>query len=234
MVTRALIIVGPKKTASSSIYAAIKASATDFHVLTKENNNLIRKKKSWIFRNYTRNIIDVSPEYFSSFRAIASLKMLTEKEAIEPHVLIIRRNKDDHIESYINYMAGKLEIDQDFTRIEWEKFFLQTEFKMFCDQWEKTFKTTIIDLHEISALEEFLSNYLGVKVSLEDKFENKGGNSYTITGRYIIAPLSLLLNRIMPSCLIEVVRKNKAMRKIAYRNSINVNFSLIEQVRKIL
>lgn len=227
MVSRPLIIIGPKKTASSTFYFALREASHGYQVLPKESNNLINHGIQKNLRVYSKNVIDISPQYFTSYRAFATLQALVKTGEIEPQILIIKRDSEDHASSYINYMASKNLLDNDFTKPEWETLFLQCEFDLFTNLWSEKFNTKILEFGDMRAANDFICQFLSTELNLSLLHKNKGNQEFTGFGRRILYPISHLLRRIVPALWIEKLRNISALRSLAYRNKTSNFDSLI-------
>lgn len=228
MVSKPLIIVGPKKTATSSLYEALKKTRSSYDLLPKESNNLIKYSLDKNLCIYSKNVVDISPEYFSSYRAFATLLEIVKTGNVEPQVLIVRRSEEEHSISYINYMCSKNLLDEDFTKPEWETLFLQSEFELFSQLWKNKFNTKIIDFDDMSAADVFISEFLGTKFNTSQVHENKGDKEFTLAAKVLIYPLSQIMRRILPAFAIEKLSRFKFLRLLTFKRKTSNYDPLIE------
>jgi len=217
MVSKPLIIVGPKKTASSTFYTALKKKKMSYELLPKESNNLIKFGVKKNLRIYSKNVIDISPEYFSSYRAFATLRELVETGEIEPQILIVRRNEEGHTQSYINYMCSKNLLDSDFIKPEWETLFLQSEFELFSRLWKTKFKTKIVEFDDLISADKFLSEYLDIELRTSKIIVNKGDKEFTYLAKIFIYPISQMLRRVLPALIIEKISHIGVLRSLSFK-----------------
>lgn len=116
---QSIIIVGPKKTGTSSLYQSLKQAQIHTHYLPPKESNILISEGIHTFIDSKKPIIDISPEYYSSFRALVNLKRLIDAEP-KTIVIVLEREPGKRLRSHISYMIKKDQLDCNFTSQEWE------------------------------------------------------------------------------------------------------------------
>jgi hypothetical protein len=166
-----IIFIGPKKTGTTSVYEYIKRSNYDvgLQLLPKESNVLIDKPLEYISDVY-RNKIDISPEYYTSWRALLKAIILLDSGA-NIEIIVLDRPYDQRFNSHLNYMLGKLELSSALNEPEWESMFNSS-----IALWEKYWPGKM-RVMKVSDVPTFLFERLGIN-PVEMFVENKGGTDF--------------------------------------------------------
>lgn len=117
---RSIVIIGPKKTATTAIYNVLRANKQLLlhRLWPKESNYLINARIEDLGK-LRGSFIDISPEYFTSFRALMKLRYMQES-GLGPHVFVINRPDRARLMSHLNYMLKKGEISSSWCESEIE------------------------------------------------------------------------------------------------------------------
>ena len=163
-----IIFVGPKKTGTTSVYDCLRRQESKLSqkLLRKESNVLIDFPLTKLAGEYS-NVIDISPEYYTSWRALVKAELLAQL-GLKIHIVVISRAEEKRVWSHIDYMRGKRMISDEFIEEEWECIFNSSQ-----SIWERYWsgRLSIVKLHELPA---FLQSTLNISVT-EMPISNEGG-----------------------------------------------------------
>lgn len=164
---RDIIIIGPKKTATTSLYHAINRVVGDSHqIIAKESNLFLRKPASEIAQSYKKPIIDISPEYYTSFRSIINIREFSRYRKSSPVIICLSRNNIQRSESHYRYMYSKGIVSKDLLEQEVETICLSE-----LDIWQTYSGLNVMKVDLTSAV-VILEGELGAKLNLQ--VENSG------------------------------------------------------------
>lgn len=205
------IFVGPKKTGTSSVYAHLKKNCDleNFTLLPKESNILL--KNVYTQDQMNRHLIDISPEYFSSYRAIFHASMIPTYQDVK--IIILRRELDKKFVSYFDYMIKKGEISEKNLSFEFEKLFLQDHFSFFTHTWQKLPHSVFTFELGSSAFFEFLENEFNISGELPRDNE---GRFRTTRLFKLMKWLASALRHLGLSKQVERLAGSRALRRLAY------------------
>lgn len=173
MKNKSLIFVGPKKTGTTSVYFYLKKNSkylTNHKLFRKENNQLIFQSTKKLIRRSQYSYIDISPEYYTSWRAMLSLLKIHKKDEL-PYIVFLKREKNRRNNSHLDYMVKKNELSDSFTEPEWEIFFNSQD-----NIWANKYPGPYIEL-SIGDIPRFLFDNLNIPISDMEK-HNEGGQTF--------------------------------------------------------
>ena len=173
MNNKSLIFVGPKKTGTTSVYFYLKKNLEhlkNHKLFGKENNQLIFQSTIKLSKRSKYNYIDISPEYYTSWRAMLSILRIHRSDEL-PYVVFLKREKNRRNNSHLDYMLKKNELSDSFTEPEWEVFF-NSQVNIWADKYPGPY----IEL-SISDIPKFLFNNLNIPISEMEK-HNEGGHAF--------------------------------------------------------
>lgn len=164
---RDIIILGPKKTATTSLYDAVANTELKRYLIGKESNQFIEQSAFEIFARNSTFFIDISPEYYTSFRAILKIHEFSRLRGSTPLLITLERNSDARRKSHYSYMHNKRLVDSAMNGNEIEAMCL-TELKI----WDRcsTIPVCNVDLAGAIALLEAEGN-----INIAPKVSNVGG-----------------------------------------------------------
>lgn len=198
---RDIIIIGPKKTATTSLYQAISLAKPVNHVLIgKESNQFINQRFQKILKNSPNPIIDISPEYYTSFRALINIERFASIRNARPLIIALIRDHDERNLSHYLYMKSKGIISKSLTEREVEVICLSN-----IGIWQR-FSFLEINVLTISDAVKILETELGVALHLQS--ENAGDR----------APVSITLLKFLKflnHVVIRIVPKSRARVHLA-------------------
>jgi len=174
-----IILIGPKKTGTTSVYEALKAAGGGYNLLPKESNCFIKKKQDYLY-SIRQPFVDVSPEYYTSFRALIKISEFVE---LYPNtkIIVLLRDYESRNYSHFSYMVKKGEIGQDLSQEEVECLML-SNIKI----WENYYNNKIIFLTVddcFSYLSAQVNKRLIVVKSNQSNFEVRYGFLYKLASR---------------------------------------------------
>lgn len=204
-----IIFVGPKKTGTTSVYDCLRRQESKLtqKLLRKESNVLIDYPLSKLNGGYS-NIIDISPEYYTSWRALVKAELLAQL-GLKIHIVVISRAEKKRVWSHIDYMRGKRMITDEFIEEEWECILNSSQ-----SIWERYWSghLSLVTLHELPA---FLQSNFNISVT-EMPLSNEGGLEFRNSTTAKVATLmARLLRRFkFSSKLVEML--SPALRRLVY------------------
>lgn len=206
------IFIGPKKTGTSSVYGHLKKKINlgNFFLLPKESNILLEKVYSPSL--IKENVIDISPEYFSSFRAMFNAYRISQSKNIK--IIVLKRGSETKFESYLKYMVKKREVSGSNLSIEFEKLFLQDEYDYFVKKWIKLGLCVYQFELGSGAFTNFLENEFKVFGNLER--ENDGQFDTTVFFS-MLKVIAKILRKLGLKQFVEFVASLSITRKFAYK-----------------
>lgn len=178
---KSFIVIGPKKTATSSIYTALKnvEGSRCFFLWPKESNYFIKKPLKY-FLGTRLPFIDISPQYYTSFRALMKIKRLKSK-GFDIDVVVLKREPCSRISSHFNYMFTKGEISDSWVEYECETLML-SNYRFFEDIGLEVIELTVAELSKVLKKEYGIS-------SLPVPVENSG--DFSVRSIYFKRALSI-------------------------------------------
>ena len=204
-----IIFVGPKKTGTTSVYDCLRRQESKLSqkLLRKESNVLIDFPLTKLAGEYS-NVIDISPEYYTSWRALVKAELLAQL-GLKIHIVVISRAEEKRVWSHIDYMRGKRMISDEFIEEEWECIFNSSQ-----SIWERYWsgRLSIVKLHELPA---FLQSTLNISVT-EMPISNEGGLEFrNPSTAKVVTPIARLLRRFKFSAkLVEML--SPLLRQLVY------------------
>ena len=164
---RDIIVLGPKKTATTSLYDAIARTELKRRLIGKESNQFIEQTAAEVSARNSRFFIDISPEYFTSFRAILKIHEFSILRGSTPLLISLVRNSGARRKSHYSYMLNKRLVDSAMNGSEIETICL-TELKI----WDRcsTIPVFNVDLDGAIALLEAEAN-----TTIAPEISNVGG-----------------------------------------------------------
>lgn len=205
------IFIGPKKTGTSSVYTILKKNLDHdaYDLLPKESNILL---KNTYGQNYkSKNLIDISPEYFSSFRAIFNVCRLSKEHNIQ--IIILRRSSERKFNSHLEYMLKKREISETNLSVEFEKLFLQDDYSYFASLWKKIGR----DCFEFEIGSNALNEFMLREFNIFGEFDRENIGQFRTTRYFGFMKLAaMLLRQLGFAKYVEAVASTKSVRGLAY------------------
>ena len=212
------IVVGPKKTGSTSFYDAVRRS---YHgplkVLPKEANHLLTDSFENLAKRYRTGVIEVCPEYFSSYRALIRLNALVQDYGIEVRVIVLERKEDQRVASHISYMFSEGVIGEELREAEVETIALQAQKEHFRQLWERFFDTIYLDMRVEEELTEFWQQAFGTSFVAASP-SNVGGRQASWMNKAILKPLAGILRGVGARRIVERLSESGALDWIAKKH----------------
>ena len=224
---RDIIIIGPKKTATTSLYHAINRCSGNKHdILAKESNIFLRIPAKKIAQDFKQPIIDISPEYYTSFRSIINIKEFVNYRRNVPLIICLSRDKAKRSTSHFAYMFSKGIVSESLLEQEIETICL-SELKI----WQNHSGLDVAEVDLIQAV-KMLQNELGVELNLE--LENSGDFEPRIIPLYsIMKYINGLVTDIFPTSQFRIFLAKK-FGKLIYRRSKKKNITSFPQALDVM
>lgn len=205
------IFIGPKKTGTSSVYTHLKerCDLEKFLLLPKESNILL--KNVYTKDMMQKHVIDISPEYFSSYRAIFNVSMMPLDQDVK--IIILSRDLNSKFISHLDYMIKKNEISDAILSSEFEKLFLQDNFLFFARIWQLLPHSVFIFELGSSAFVEFLETEFAVRGDLP---RDNDGRFKTTSVFRIMKFFATVLRQCGLHKQVEKIGALRAVRRLAY------------------
>lgn len=200
---KSYIIIGPKKTGSTTLYNSLLSSYRGpLKVLPKEQAPILKLKMHSLSKLLKGGVIDVSPEYFSSYRALIRLRVLEERYGVKFKVVILERSPKERLSSHVSYMFREGIISKELNEEEVEIIAAQAQDRHFKSLWEDAFNTIFINISEKHALQKFFFDELSACFKGVDA-ANVGGKSATFFKRAILRPAAKMFRKIGAARIVE-------------------------------
>jgi hypothetical protein len=210
---RSIIIIGPKKTGTTSLYHALRlCEKTNYSYILfpKESNYFINRSLGEIL-SYSRPFIDVSPQYFTSFRSLLKIKALQDS-GFPLCVIQLKRDPSSRNMSHVNYMVQKQEISAALTEPEVECLCLSNL------DIPRMIGLTVIEI-TVKECAEFLESEFGFQLFLNK--ENESG--YIFRFHHLARPFKMIASTMRKSrfgaLVVEVL--SKRLRLVVYKPSLS-------------
>ena len=131
-----ILFIGRKRTGTSSIYNLLKLKNFSY-LYSQESDELISSYEGILKKlRKEKIVVQVSPNYFSSFRAMYHCSLL-KKEGVRIKIYSIIRENEEWRKSYLNYMFLKGEMKNNVLTKEFETFFQQNNSEFYINRWKK-------------------------------------------------------------------------------------------------
>jgi len=206
---KSIIVIGPKKTGTSALYDALKSCDSvkgNHFILNKESNYLISRPLER-YQLFDRPVIDISPEYYTSFRALLKIKSLQETTD-QLIVLKLKRDSYSRNNSHIDYMLNKNEISS---------LLIEDEIECIClsnMDLPSVVGVAMIELRLDECVDFFNKNF-GYQLILNNK--NPGGYTFRYPWLGLISKRVASFLRKTRSGAFLVERLSEGLRAIIYR-----------------
>jgi hypothetical protein len=224
------IIVGPKKTGTTTFYEWLKSSYTGPQiVLKKELNGLYDKSENYLREQYTKGVIEVCPDYFSDFRAHIRLRSLQENYDLKFTIVILDREPYARMRSHVSYMLHEGIITPSLKEPEVNTIVLQSMGEVFRRIWINDFDVRIFDMSDIAQVNSFTTKYLGQQYS-EQPRENVTTGAASITKKAVFRPIAAVLRKYGAPGVVEAVRKFQLVQRLSTGSSGSTRTSEIDTI----
>lgn len=212
------VVVGPKKTGSTSFYDAVRRSYDGpLDVLPKEANQLLTDSFENLAKRYRAGVIEVCPEYFSSYRALIRLNALVQDYKIKVRIIVLEREEKQRVASHISYMFNEGVIGKELREAEVETIALQAQNEHFQQLWERLFETIYLDMRDEEELKGFWQEAFGTSF-VAGSPSNVGGRQASWMNKAILKPLAGILRGIGARRIVERVSEAGALDWIAKKH----------------
>lgn len=221
-----IVFIGPKKAATSSIYDSIK-NTSKYFVLAKETNILMQDEKKILkVLAKEKRVIDISPQYFSSFRAMFNISKLVKK-GCKIKIYIGKRNSDEAFRSHLSYMSQKQEIKKSKLGQEFETLFLQNNYDLFLNYW----KNLGVEIKEYQLEKTAFIETIAFELGIDDYSEKKSnlGNFQTTPLYKFFKFTAKSLRRLGLYFLVEKISKLSIVQKLAYSPRVKEKMNTLEK-----
>ena len=227
---RDIIIIGPKKTATTSIYSALDNKKLSNHVLiAKESNQFIKIPLDRIeYKFKKKNFIDISPEYFTSFRALLNIERFINETGRDALIITLKRNLLERSISHFSYMYNKRIISDKLVEAEVDNLFL-TEMNI----WKRFSNCDIVSCSLDQAV-ELISRE--VSHNLDMKRKNKGTEQpRSKIALRLLQFFHIFMKKILPQSRFRT-KLAELVRPLIYSNNKSAKCDLImpKDVEKLL
>lgn len=210
-----IIFVGPKKTGTTAVYQYIRQRITNqscFHLFLKETNRLVDLSMSALELTTPNPFIDVSPEYFTSWRALVKAKKLVQL-GHKITVVVLMRDVVSRGESHLNYMFAKKQLSNDFNEPEWECLF-RSKLNIWKENWEGDY----IELN-LADVPEFLNLHFNLCLGDLPR-SNEGGVIFRNSQFGKLASTSAAYIKRFPGGYFMVEMLTPLLRKLLYKKGL--------------
>jgi len=225
---RDIIIIGPKKTATTSLYHAINdTNITKHRLIAKESNLFLQFSAEEIVEKFQQPIIDISPEYFTSFRSIMNIEKFAAKRKKVPLVISLLRDPDKRFISHYSYMLSKEILTSDM---------LESEVETICinelNIW-KSFSNITIKECNIEEAVKILEKELETELVIGNKnIGNTLPRSKLIHG--IMKNINSWLIQIFPTSRYRILLASKLNKFIYKSNNIDKKVKVPKEFKNLI
>ena len=211
-----ILFIGRKRTGTSSIYNLLKLKNFSY-LYSQESDELISSYEGILKKlRKEKIVVQVSPNYFSSFRAMYHCSLL-KKEGVRIKIYSIIRENEEWRKSYLNYMFLKGEMKNNVLTKEFETFFQQNNSEFYINRWKKIANEYFIGSITSNAFKEEFQKDFSINI-VDMPHSNKSEHSSTIV-RFIFKKISNLLKKFGFQDLSESLSKINFLRALAYKKS---------------
>ena len=209
-----ILFIGPKRTGTSSIYKLLKSKNFSY-LYPQESDELISSHEKILKKlKKEKIVVQISPNYFSSFRAMYHCSLL-RKEGVKIKIYSITRVNKNWKKSYLSYMFLKGEMKNNELTKEFETFFQQNNTDFYISRWKKIANEYFIGSIASNAFKEQFQKDFSIN-TIDMPHVNKSYYSATKV-RFIFKKISNLFKKFGFQNLSESLSKINFLRFLAYK-----------------
>lgn len=223
-----IIVVGPKKTGSTTFYEWLHHTYNGpLTLLNKERNGLYSDSEETLIQNYSKGVIEICPDYFADMRAFLRLRRLSERHGLQFRIVILHRDPERRLRSHITYMLNEGVITPRLAEPEVTTILLQAQEERFRALWTSAFPVTLLDMSDRAGMTAFTQPTFDMPFEY-DKRENAAGGRAGSVKTHLLRPLATALYRVGGGNLVEAIRRTGFVERLTHSSVSEQEKDVIE------